>query len=146
MLDRRTVSNGRPWLVRLGLLLGKPTINEHLRDGVVDHRLAALDHQTHQLVVTMALDFFSTARSQPRTTTSSAFGFEPRETRGPCDPGWFLKTNRVGTHRRYLGSSLFVCDECDRTVQTVNGGKYFCSGHLTREHKHVDRYVLWVIA
>jgi DNA invertase Pin-like site-specific DNA recombinase len=56
------------------------------------------------------------------------------------------KTNRVGTDRRYLGSSLFVCDTCGGPVQTVNGGKYFCSGHLIREHKHVDRYVVTVIA
>jgi DNA invertase Pin-like site-specific DNA recombinase len=56
------------------------------------------------------------------------------------------KTNRVGTDRRYLGSSLFVCDQCGRPVQTVNGGKYFCAGHLTREHRHVDAFVVEVIA
>lgn len=56
------------------------------------------------------------------------------------------KTNRVGTERKYLGSSLFVCDTCGGTVQTVNGGKYFCAGHLTREHTHVDRFVLDLIA
>lgn len=56
------------------------------------------------------------------------------------------KTNRVGTDRRYLGSGLFVCDACDKPVGTVNGGKYFCAGHLTREHTHVDRYVIDVIA
>ncbi len=56
------------------------------------------------------------------------------------------KTNRVGTDRRYLGSGLFVCDTCGGPVQTANGGKYLCRGHLTREHKHVDRYVIDVIA
>lgn len=58
------------------------------------------------------------------------------------------KTNRVGTDRRYLGSGLFVCGArgCGKPVQTVNGGKYFCGGHLTREHRHVDRYVIDVIA
>ncbi len=63
------------------------------------------------------------------------------------------KSNRVGTDRRYLGSGLYLCaarldsgEECDRPVQTVNGGKYFCAGHLTREHRHVDAFVLDVIA
>lgn len=56
------------------------------------------------------------------------------------------KTNRVGTHRRYLGSSLYQCTTCDAPVKTVNGGKYFCSGHLIREHRHVDQFVLDVIA
>jgi site-specific DNA recombinase len=56
------------------------------------------------------------------------------------------KTNRVGTDRRYIGSGLYLCAECDAPVQTVNGGKYFCSGHLTRDHRHVDAFVLDVIA
>jgi site-specific DNA recombinase len=61
------------------------------------------------------------------------------------------KTNKVGTDRRYLGSSLYVCDVCDATIQTINGGKYYCrdiagAGHLIREHSHVDRFVLDVIA
>lgn len=56
------------------------------------------------------------------------------------------RSNRFGTDRRYLGSSLFVCDACGGPIQTGNGGKYLCPGHLTREHKHVDRYVIDVIA
>ena len=56
------------------------------------------------------------------------------------------KTNRVGTDRRYLGSSLYLCDACGGPIATVNGGKYFCSGHVIREHRHVDRFVLDVIA
>jgi site-specific DNA recombinase len=56
------------------------------------------------------------------------------------------KTNKVGTDRRYLGSSLYVCDLCDTPIQTINGGKYYCAGHLIREHSHVDRFVLDVIA
>jgi DNA invertase Pin-like site-specific DNA recombinase len=55
------------------------------------------------------------------------------------------KTNRVGTDRRYIGSGLYLCAECDAPVQTVNGGKYFCSGHLIREHRHVDQFVLDLI-
>jgi site-specific DNA recombinase len=56
------------------------------------------------------------------------------------------KTNRVGTDRRYIGSGLYLCAQCDGPVQTVNGGKYFCSGHLIRDHKHVDAFVLDLIA
>ncbi|MGO9157845.1 recombinase family protein [Mycobacterium sp.] len=56
------------------------------------------------------------------------------------------KTNRVGTDRRYLGSSLYLCAECDGLIKTVNGGKYFCSGHVIREHRHVDQFVIDVIA
>jgi site-specific DNA recombinase len=56
------------------------------------------------------------------------------------------KTNRVGTDRRYIGSGLYLCAQCDGPVQTVNGGKYFCSGHLIRDHRHVDAFVLDTIA
>ncbi len=56
------------------------------------------------------------------------------------------KTNRVGTDRRYLGSSLFLCAECDKPVVTVNGGKYFCPGHVIRAHRFVDEFVLDLIA
>jgi len=55
------------------------------------------------------------------------------------------KTNKVGTHRRYMGSALFVCDECGKPVTTVNGGKYTCPGHFIRQASHVDRLVLDVI-
>jgi site-specific DNA recombinase len=56
------------------------------------------------------------------------------------------KTNRVGTDRRYLGSSLYVCDTCDGPIRTINSGKYYCAGHLIREHSHVDTFVTDVIA
>jgi DNA invertase Pin-like site-specific DNA recombinase len=56
------------------------------------------------------------------------------------------QTNKVGTDRRYLGSSLFVCDTCDGPVTTINGGKYHCPHHVIREHRHVDQFVLDVIA
>lgn len=56
------------------------------------------------------------------------------------------KTNRKGTHRRYIGSGLYVCDTCGGPIQTVNGGKYFCSGHVIREYRHVDRLVIDTIA
>jgi site-specific DNA recombinase len=56
------------------------------------------------------------------------------------------KTNKVGTDRRYLGSRLYVCDYCGGPIQTVNGGKYFCSGHIIRDHKPVDAFVVDLIA
>ena len=56
------------------------------------------------------------------------------------------KTNRVGTDRRYLGSSLYLCAECDGPIQTVNGGKYLCEGHLIRTAKYVDEFVCDLIA
>jgi site-specific DNA recombinase len=56
------------------------------------------------------------------------------------------KTNRVGTDRRYIGSSLYVCNTCESPVETINGGKYYCAGHLIREHSHVDMFVKDVIA
>ena len=56
------------------------------------------------------------------------------------------KTNKVGTHRRYLGSGLFVCDQCSRPVETINGGRYTCKGHFTRLHEGIDGFVIDVIA
>jgi hypothetical protein len=56
------------------------------------------------------------------------------------------KTNHIGTDRRYLGSNLFVCDECGGKIETRNGGKYTCPGHLMREHASVDQHVVNVIA
>jgi DNA invertase Pin-like site-specific DNA recombinase len=56
------------------------------------------------------------------------------------------KTNRVGTDRRYIGSALYLCAQCDAPVSTVNGGKYFCAGHLTREHRYVDEFVIDLVA
>ena len=119
--------NGRPWHVRT------------VRDMLVNPRYAGWAVYQGEIATD---DNGDRVRGQwkPIVTTEIFDVVQARL----ADPA--RKTNRVGTDRRYLGSSLFVCDECDRTVQTVNGGKYFCSGHLTREHKHVDRYVLWVIA
>lgn len=56
------------------------------------------------------------------------------------------KTNHVGTDRRYLGSSLFLCDECGQPLETRNGGKYTCPSHLMRAHAPVDEFVIAVIA
>ena len=68
------------------------------------------------------------------------------------------KSTQVGTHRRYLGSALFVCDECGGLIETVNGGRYTCHGQhklrtksggslgLMRDHAPVDEFVIAVIA
>jgi hypothetical protein len=56
------------------------------------------------------------------------------------------RSNRVGTDRRYIGSGLYLCAQCEAPVQTANGGKYFCSGHLIREHRQVGQFVLDLIA
>lgn len=57
------------------------------------------------------------------------------------------KTNRAGTHRRYIGSSLFVCDICGGPIRTTDG-RYVCEqpGHVYRVRRHVDEYVVDVIA
>lgn len=56
------------------------------------------------------------------------------------------KTNREGTHRRCLGSSLYVCDVCDATVRATDR-RYACPrGHLIRVREHVDQFVIGVIA
>ncbi|MEX1209425.1 MAG: recombinase family protein, partial [Candidatus Nanopelagicales bacterium] len=68
------------------------------------------------------------------------------------------KSTQVGTHRRYLGSALFLCDECGGQIETVNGGRYTCNGQhklrsksggstrLMRDHAPVDEFVIEVIA
>ena len=68
------------------------------------------------------------------------------------------KTNHVGTHRRYLGSNLFVCDDCGEKIETVDHRRYTCHGQhalrdakgvsvgITRDHAPVDEFVIEVIA
>lgn len=57
------------------------------------------------------------------------------------------KTNRAGTHRRYIGSSLYVCDYCGGPIRTTDA-RYVCEqrGHVYRVRRHVDEYVVDVIA
>jgi hypothetical protein len=55
------------------------------------------------------------------------------------------KTNRVGTDRKYLGSSLFRCDECGGPL-VISGGSYLCQKcRLLRTREPIDGYVLAVI-
>jgi len=37
------------------------------------------------------------------------------------------KTNREGTHRRYFGSSLHICDICEAPMGAINGSQYTCT-------------------
>lgn len=50
-------------------------------------------------------------------------------------------TNRVGTHRRHLGSGLFLCCMCGKRVR-AHGQRYRCEGHIMRSREHVDFYVI----
>lgn len=52
------------------------------------------------------------------------------------------KTNKVGTHRRHLGSGLYLCAECERPVTAWSGDRYRCAPcGLTRSAKQVDGVV-----
>ena len=53
------------------------------------------------------------------------------------------KTNRTGTERKHLGSSLFLCGVCGGKVRT-NANRYWCpeGGHITRTQAPIDELVL----
>ena len=54
------------------------------------------------------------------------------------------RRTQVGTDRKYLGSSLYLCGVCDRPVRSHSGGRYRCpqGGHVIRAAAGVDDYVL----
>ncbi len=54
------------------------------------------------------------------------------------------RRSQVGTDRKYLGSSLYLCGICDRPVRSHSGGRYRCpaGGHVIRVTAGVDDYVL----
>jgi site-specific DNA recombinase len=55
-------------------------------------------------------------------------------------------TNRLGTDRKYLGSGLYLCDECSEPVRSFSGGRYRCRhGHVNRSRRHIDALVLAVV-
>lgn len=55
-------------------------------------------------------------------------------------------TNREGTDRKHLGSSLYLCGVCERAVYSHTGGRYRCpEGHITRIGSGIDEYVRAVI-
>jgi DNA invertase Pin-like site-specific DNA recombinase len=53
------------------------------------------------------------------------------------------KTNRVGTERKHLGASLYLCGRCGGRVST-NSRAYWCpqGGHITRTLAPIDEFVL----
>ena len=55
--------------------------------------------------------------------------------------------NRKGTDRRYLGSSIYRCGVCARTVRSHSGNRYRCveGGHITRLAPSIDAFVTAVI-
>jgi DNA invertase Pin-like site-specific DNA recombinase len=57
------------------------------------------------------------------------------------------RRTQVGTHRRHLGSSLYLCGVCDTPVVSHSGGRYRCreGGHVTRIGASIDDYVRGVI-
>jgi site-specific DNA recombinase len=56
------------------------------------------------------------------------------------------KTNKVGTHRRHLGSGLYRCGDCGEPCTSWTGGRYRCaSACLVRAQKPVDDYVRAVL-
>ena len=52
--------------------------------------------------------------------------------------------NRQGTDRRHLGSGLFLCGVCGEPVRSHSRG-YRCAGHITRNRKNIDAFVLDVV-
>ena len=53
-------------------------------------------------------------------------------------------TNREGTSRKHLGSSLYVCGICGKLIRSHTRGCR-CPGHLTRSRDKIDKYVLDVV-
>lgn len=55
-------------------------------------------------------------------------------------------TNRVGTHRRHLGSGLYLCGECDEPVRGASRGYRCKHGHINRSGADIDDFVMRTIA
>nr|WP_273482820.1 recombinase family protein [Kribbella italica] len=56
------------------------------------------------------------------------------------------KTNKVGTHRRHLGSGLFLCCDCGSRIYAWSGNRYRCpNACLVRSIAPVDAYLNSVI-
>ena len=52
--------------------------------------------------------------------------------------------NRQGTDRKHLGSGIFLCGVCGKPVRSHSRG-YRCAGHITRNRKNIDDFVLAVV-
>jgi DNA invertase Pin-like site-specific DNA recombinase len=56
------------------------------------------------------------------------------------------KTNREGTDRKYLGSSLYVCSVCGTKVYSWGGKRYRCvNACFTRSQGSIDSFVIGTI-
>jgi len=55
-------------------------------------------------------------------------------------------TNRVGTHRRHLGSGLYLCGECDEPVRGASRGYRCKHGHINRSGADIDDFVMRTVA
>lgn len=55
-------------------------------------------------------------------------------------------TNRIGTHRRHLGSGLYLCGLCDEPIRGASR-RYRCKhGHINRTGTPIDDFVLKTVA
>lgn len=55
-------------------------------------------------------------------------------------------TNRVGTHRRHLGSGLYLCGDCEEPVRGASRGYRCKHGHINRSGGDIDDLVMRTIA
>lgn len=55
-------------------------------------------------------------------------------------------TNRVGTHRRHLGSGLYLCGLCDEPIRGASRGYRCKHGHINRTGAPIDDFVRKAVA
>lgn len=55
-------------------------------------------------------------------------------------------TNRVGTHRRHLGSGLYLCGLCDEPIRGASRGYRCKHGHINRTGAPIDALVRKAVA
>lgn len=55
-------------------------------------------------------------------------------------------TNRVGTHRRHLGSGLYLCGLCEEPIRGASRGYRCKHGHINRTGTPIDDFVLKTVA
>jgi len=56
------------------------------------------------------------------------------------------RSNRVGTHRKHLGSGLYRCGVCDHRVRVHSGLRYRCpAGHVLRSIGQIDGFVKQIV-
>lgn len=55
-------------------------------------------------------------------------------------------TNRIGTHRRHLGSGLYLCGLCEEPIRGASRGYRCKHGHINRTGTPIDDFVLKAVA